>query len=115
MATNDYAFTLRRTKIDVSVSLRDEYEEHLRLFDALGARVKDVEYENKGGLHVHGIIEIPLGMYLKKLRFRGWNLDLKVIYDEQGWLSYIRKENKYKKRLVEVIPIRKKLFKHEYE
>jgi len=106
MAMQDYAFTLRRTKLCKDTRpLEEQYEEHLEMFRQSGAEIRDHEYETKGGLHVHGIMRVPSDYYFKKLRYRGWNLDVKVIYDEVGWLSYIRKEKL--KRHVEVIPIRK--------
>jgi len=109
MSINNYAFTLRKTKLVDSHEpemLRLHYEDRLESFRKLGLFVKDYEFETKHGLHVHGIIEIPISFYLKKLRMRGWNLDLKIIYDEEGWLSYIRKEKL--KRTVEVVPLFKK-------
>jgi len=102
-----YAFTLRKTKlVDLHEPklLRIHYGEHLTLFEQLGCTIIDHEYEEKGGLHVHGIINIPRDFFIKRLRYRGWNLDVKVIYDEVGWLSYIRKEKL--KRMVEVVPIK---------
>lgn len=103
----DYAFTLRRTMLCKDKRpLEEQYEEHLELFRQSGAEICDHEYETKAGLHVHGIMRVPFNFYFKKLRFRGWNLDVKIMYDEVGWLSYIRKEKL--KKCVEVIPLFRK-------
>lgn len=94
-----YAFTLRKTKIQKTKKTRftDEelteiYESRIHEFTKSGLKVGKFTYEQKAGLHVHGVIDIPKTFNLVKLKRRGWSILLKEIFDEEGWDRYMSKD-----------------------
>lgn len=94
MKFQDYAFTLRKTTIKKVKPTEKTYNDHLeRIFKKNGINVYDHGFENEGGLHCHGCVELkdPFIKNQKKLRIRGWRLHLTPIFDMQGWISYYNK------------------------
>lgn len=99
----NYAFTLRKTKLD-DTSLGEaqsdamhyaiDYKMHVQKLCSKGPELKELEFETTAGLHCHGIFIIPEGFNFKLLRVRGWHLQIEEIYDELGWIRYIRKDKK---------------------
>lgn len=87
----DYAFTLRKTNVKHGVE-HSHYLEHISKMEKYGVVFRDTNYETTNGLHCHGIVSISESMSLKRLRFRGWHLHLIELYDEDGWIRYIRKD-----------------------
>lgn len=87
--TTPFAFTLRKTKLPV---VKEDYLNKLAKIEKLGCEITDHVYESTAGLHVHGIIQIPKSFDPKRLRVRGWRIQLDELYDYAGWLSYITKE-----------------------
>lgn len=97
----NYAFTLRKTKLDdisLGPAMSDpmhyaiDYKMHIQKLCSKGPELKDMEFETTSGLHCHGIFIIPEGFNMKLLRVRGWHLMIEEIYDEDGWIRYIRKD-----------------------
>lgn len=82
-----YGFTLRKTKlIDVDEAT---YRKHM---DRLPWELYcDVEFENDGGLHCHGVAYVNKGVDMKRFRFRGWRLQLEELYDPIQWTIYCNK------------------------
>jgi len=67
----------------------------LAKIEELGCSITDHVYESTAGLHVHGIIQIPKtckNYVHRRLRVRGWRIQLDEIYNYAGWLAYITKE-----------------------
>lgn len=85
-----FAFTLRKTKLPVS---KDDYVDRLHKIEKLGLSISDYVYEDEGGLHVHGVIEIPKDFNTVRLRMRGWRIQLDELYDMVGWITYMTKTN----------------------
>lgn len=87
-----YAFTLRRTNLKKGVTQGD-YLDHFERWH--NVKLIDYAFEETAGLHMHGIIEIPVGLCVnqfKQLRIRGWKLHLEELYDELGWKCYYMKD-----------------------
>lgn len=91
-----YAFTLRRTNLKKGVTQGD-YLDHFSRFH--NVKLIDYVFEETSGLHMHGIIEIPVGLLMqqaRQLRIRGWKLHLEELYDELGWKCYYMKDQHHK-------------------
>lgn len=97
--TTPYAFTLRRTTTKVDLT-REIYEAKLSKIRDMGINITDHVYETTAGLHCHGVMQVPKKFYMKRLRTRGWRIQLDEIYDYAGWLAYITKEH----MLVSIVP-----------
>lgn len=87
-----YAFTLRKTskKQEITEAL---YEYRMQHFPTKIDLI-DYTYEQDAGLHVHGIIDVPIKFNLTRLKRRGWNILVKPITDRQGWEQYMYKKQK---------------------
>lgn len=86
-----YGFTLRKTS-NVHNTTRQTYADRFGYFKELGCKVVDITFEETAGLHCHGIIEIPTSLSIKRLRCRGWNFKYEIIYDKDGWIRYMYKD-----------------------
>lgn len=86
-----YAFTMRKTNLSKGVCIAD-YVNHRSFLISRGCEFKQITYEYEKGLHSHGVVLLPEGYDHKYLNKRGWHLYLKEIYDPQGWMKYIKKE-----------------------
>lgn len=94
MKYQDYAFTLRKTTVKKVKPTTKTYADHIdRIFRKNGMAVVDYAFEDEGGLHCHGCVELkdPYIKNQKKLRIRGWRLHLTPIFDMKGWVSYYNK------------------------
>jgi len=87
--TTPFAFTLRKSKFP---RCKSDYVDRMAKIEELGCSITDHVYESTAGLHLHGIIQVPKDFNHKKLRVRGWRIQLDEIYNYAGWLSYITKE-----------------------
>lgn len=88
-----YAMTLRKTKTPTDRPLDcQHYEERLKQIRKLGITIDEYVYEETSGLHVHGLCLVPRYFNFKRLRMRGWNIVLEEIYDYNGWLLYMMKD-----------------------
>lgn len=84
-----------------------DYDTLFSLWVKMGCIIQTKVYEddNSGRCHVHGIIEIPKGLFRKKIMMNGVHIKMDPIYDKSGWLEYIRKAVKPKSLFVQsVIP-----------
>lgn len=90
-STRLYAITVRKTsKPDLVTAAH--YESYLQnLSENLNVSIFEYVYEHEGGLHIHGIIEIPRGLNLNRFRTRGYHVHLEEMYNRDGWLKYINK------------------------
>ncbi len=94
-----YAFTVKVTQQHTPADVNEKsYTAFFDLLRARGIRVilKQSEYDSKGFLHFHGIIEMKNNFYRKKIRSKGFHLYLKEIYDLEGWVRYVLKDTKQK-------------------
>lgn len=106
-----FAFTIRKTKNPKTVTQKSYYDfinTGLFTFREKGyAPELTLKFEKKGGLHVHGILNYDpelgcVGPYKEPRNkdhayrmFRprkGFHIKVEDIYDFDGWLSYITKE-----------------------
>lgn len=86
-----YGYTLRRTT-DPKNADKEKYIKHLgRIFPPMGCRLCETVFEHEGGLHAHGVVDIPKKADMKRFRFRGWHLKLEELYDPQQWYIYLNK------------------------
>lgn len=114
-----YAFTLRKTSTKKGQPTQEDYQVHIdTLCLTTKSYKKEVVFERTGGLHMHGILEVPKRCFMNKFRIRGWKMHLEEIYDYDGWKRYMAKEQvlkNYEKELSEqehpVHKIRRSLFK----
>jgi len=94
-----YALTLRKTKVQKTkkevfsdAELREIYQNRLSEFTEAGIKIMEYTYEATAGLHLHALVEIPKSYQLIKLRRRGWSIKIDEIYNKEGWLKYINKD-----------------------
>lgn len=89
-----YSFTLRKTKVNKSnpVSEQDYFNHIYELTEKTGSTMSNYVFEKTGGLHMHGVLEIPINTYMLKFRVRGWKMHLKEIWNYAGWQQYMAKE-----------------------
>lgn len=87
-----YAFTLRRTNLKQIIS-PETYFQHVEKWTNAGiCTIIDSVFEQASGLHMHGIIEIPKHVPMRRFRVRGWNIKLDELYNEEGWRYYMLKD-----------------------
>lgn len=105
-----FAITIRRTKDPEEVS-KKVYLDHL---ENLSVNKKflltEFKFENKGGLHLHGVIKFNPVRYsadkrpsyslvsrdpMKYLRTRGYHTYVCPIHNMAGWQDYIQKEERH--------------------
>lgn len=84
-----FAFTVKDNRKDVT-----DYEP---LFDSwikkgLVINCKYLELDSYNRMHYHGIVTIPKKVYRKSLCPTGFHFLLKEISDEEGWMTYIKKD-----------------------
>lgn len=89
-----YSFTLRKTKVNKSNPVtEDDYLNHIyELTERTGSRLSEFVFEKTAGLHMHGVLEVPINAYMLKFRVRGWKMLLKEIWNYAGWQQYMAKE-----------------------
>lgn len=90
-----YAFTLRKTKNPKDSTDQMLFDHITTLCYGTGSSLVEHVYELKGGIHMHGIIEIKT-KNLNMFRVRGWHLHLEELYNAAGWRFYMMKERKVK-------------------
>lgn len=96
-----YAFTLRKNK-DRSNNTREQYHEFLNrgLYTHKKYHPEVIlKFETKAGLHCHGLCSIEgvknKHMFYKMLKPQsGWHLKVEEVYDYEGWINYITKEER---------------------
>lgn len=84
-----FAFTVKDNRRDTT-----DYEMLWDSWHKKGCIIncKYPELDVKGRLHFHGIVTIPVKCYRKALCPKGFHFLLKPISDEEGWISYIKKD-----------------------
>jgi len=92
-----YAFTIKDNRKVVNESRQVEYD---KWFDKLGKLGINMEYQvceldSMNRLHIHGVILIPKGFYRKRLIQGGLHIKLVELYNSDGWLKYMLKEQQY--------------------
>jgi len=50
------------------------------------------ERDTRGAVHYHGIVNIPHTLYRKSLCLPGYHVKFKEIFDEDGWMTYCKKD-----------------------
>jgi len=86
----NYAFTFRRTTLKYNTV--ETYLRQIKYFESLGCKVDNKVFEKTAGLHMHGIIRVPINLSLMRFRVRGWSIKLEELYDLDGWIKYINKD-----------------------
>lgn len=86
-----WAFTVKDNRVDST-----DYKEFFDRLESKGCNVthKYGEYDKKGKLHYHGVVQIPKGVYRKSLLPNGLHMQLKELFDLKGWEKYIKKDQK---------------------
>lgn len=86
-----YALTLRKTRKPILLS---DYTRELDYLKDLGYDVKDVNYEDTKGLHIHCVIcsDSAISYDDKRFKRRGWNYYFKPIFYHKGWIKYATKD-----------------------
>lgn len=98
MATEDYAFTIKKLGA-VKDAVPSDYLEIFEHYHNIGCFVHCYVFEedSHGKCHTHGIIAIPIKLYRKKLITQHYSTKLERIYNRGGWLRYISKVSKHQK------------------
>jgi len=94
-----FNITLQNYAITITPNLRDRVyyaEDFIPLLDNLkkyGIEVLVSKFEMKKNkiLHLHIAAIGPTGLYFIRLQKAGWQVFIKVMTDESGWLDYITK------------------------
>ena len=84
-----YGYTVKDNRPETT-----DYQSFFDRCEKFGVKIthKYPEYDSKGKLHIHGIMQIPKGFYRKKICMDGLHIKLVEIYDEAGWKRYITKD-----------------------
>lgn len=88
-----WAFTLRKTtkkRLDPNEEIYLTYIENL--CQKTNTILKEYVFEQTGGLHMHGVLQIHHATNMKLFRTRGWKMHLVNIWDYDGWRNYFMKE-----------------------
>lgn len=89
------AFTLKKNVklLDFKKVTEKDYEEVFEQWNEYGVLItKFYEFDSKGLLHVHGVIDLPKKALYKRLKPPGFHTLFKPITDLSGWEDYIRKD-----------------------
>lgn len=72
----------------------DEYFKHLETYNKKCVLVSHMFEQNKSeaGYHMHGVIDIPINYFRKKLMHPNYHLCLRPITDAAGWKRYMMKD-----------------------
>lgn len=87
-----YAYTVKDNRTDST-----DYIQFFENMEKKGCQIVNRygEKDSKGKLHYHGIVKIPTKIYRKALCLKGLHLKLKELTDEEGWTTYIKKDQGY--------------------
>lgn len=87
---NCYAFTIKK----LGSYLTPNYSKIIRKFRSYGIIDSYVtEQDSHGKDHIHGVINLPQGFFMKKLQIQGYHVYTKLITDYDGWVAYMNKQN----------------------
>lgn len=95
--THLYAITIVQNKGEPKSITEAHYKYPIKQIELYGIKCGEVRYELKkcGRLHVHILGEsdklIKCNRLIYTLTKRGYNTKIDNVYDESGWLQYIRK------------------------
>lgn len=86
-----FAFTVKDNRVDTT-----DYDSFFLNLTKLKCIVecKYPEYDAKGKLHYHGVVQIPKSVLRKKLVLTGLHVKFDEVYNMEGWLNYIKKDQK---------------------
>lgn len=88
-----WAFTIKKLGGEASEVCEDDYINILDTFSKAGQVTHAIhETDPKGRLHVHGVILLRKGFYRKMLCLQGFHVKLDELYNESGWIRYIKKD-----------------------
>lgn len=90
--TKCWAITMRKTKNPLSVNEKTYVTQMNYFKSCLGCVFEVIKFENTSGLHMHGIVRVPVTTSMTRFRVRGWSIRLEELYDPQGWIDYINKD-----------------------
>ncbi len=73
-----------------------DYEPFFRSLYSLGRKVFMIaELDGKNVLHYHGVVDLPRGLWHKKLNVKGFHWKIESIWNFYGWQSYCYKNYHY--------------------
>lgn len=84
-----FAFTVKDNRVDSTDY--DQFFDNLTKHKCI-VECKYPEYDAKGKLHYHGVAQVPKSLLRKKLVLAGLHVKLDEVYDQEGWLRYIKKD-----------------------
>lgn len=94
MSRETFAITIKINKLE---ALPSEYLELIKLwFKQYKVDVYNYFFEDDGhGIcHLHGLVDIPMGFYRKRLHTPGVHFMITKLFNKQGWLEYCSKQSK---------------------
>lgn len=93
--SEDFAFTVKVINFKtLGIPTVKTYQPIFNLWKKKKCIIETIQYEDdsKGILHAHGIIRIPKKVFRKDLAYNGITTKLKLIFDREGWIEYIKKD-----------------------
>lgn len=91
-----YALTIKKVKDPKKEFLASVYFEVVHLLQAkqpFTVLDDSLEFDSKGVLHYHGIIESDKPIYIKAMNHPGFSVFTKEIYYHRGWVNYMKKDD----------------------
>jgi len=102
MAYSDWALTVKilvkiplgsNPKVYKEKIIQDHYEPFFKnLYSHASSIYMLAEMDSHNLLHYHGVIQLPLNFYRKKLKVQGFHFKLKRLFNFHGWWRYIHKD-----------------------
>jgi len=87
--TERFAFTIKDNRRECT-DYQSTFDNWIKKGCIIHCKYPEMDSTNK--LHFHGIVSIPSKVYRKALCPKGMHFLLKPIFDEDGWETYIKKE-----------------------
>lgn len=102
-----YAYTVKCVKGTIESIIPSTYEPFFNRLGRIGSmniQYKVFEKDKNGRLHVHGVFDCHKFARVD-INMNGYSIRIEPIYDMQGWLSYIAKdqEGRYLKKYTKVL------------
>lgn len=79
------------------------------VMESLGAFLQQHVFEDdkhiKGGVHMHGVLNLPNNFLRKRLLVKGFNMKMDPIFDINGWVKYMEKDKRLRLEVLDELKI----------
>lgn len=90
--TKSWAVTVRKHAKKTETITETDYNDWIQKAGPLLQYHVFEEDKGKPHVHLHGILNLPVNYFKKKLTLKGYNTKIVEIFDLQGWLEYCKKD-----------------------